>query len=103
MGPAVDADRNRKVDRGGRMTQSKNSGWQKSYKKLWSEIKATDPWRYDLNEEFYANMHLKIMTEIEKRPIPKAGNSAGKVTSPPRSSWWSNWKDVRSWRNKNQG
>lgn len=82
------------------MTQTKTSGWRKPYKKLWNEIKATDPWRYDLNEEFYAGLHLKIMTEIEKRPVPRTGNPA---VNPPRSSWWASWKDVRSWRNKNQG
>ena len=66
----------------------------KAYKKLWNEIKQTDPWRYDLNEEFYENMHDNIMASLNKNP-DWAQNTSTK--------WWSSWKDVKSWRPKKGG
>ncbi|MEI7973955.1 MAG: hypothetical protein WCH11_06270 [Bdellovibrio sp.] len=56
------------------------------YKKMWKEIKQTDPWRYDLNEDFYVRLHDRIMDEIERRPTHNQGK------------WWGNWRDWRSWR-----
>ena len=56
----------------------------KEYKKIWGQIKKTDPWRYDLNEEFYENLHDRIMLAVENQPTPQ------------KNSWWGSWR--KSWR-----